>query len=354
VRSIFFANDMGGGNLLTPLIEQLRKKGNVPVLIASGPSSILWKRLGFCPNEVSHAVSGDLIRRIVSKYNPQVVVTGTSTRSTLEILAWSAAKYLKVPTIAMVDGWVKIEERFVRKGMGKCILPDHFGVIDQETAEVIKKLFSICSAKIHLVGHPHLQRIAAQLEMQRAGRSLGIPPVLVFFSSPRTDHEATHGVIAFSALIDQLKLYAPLTIFIKPHPREDLSPWENVIKTNVSFRGESIVSLASNSPSDELLLVADIVAGLPSSALIEAAFSGIPTLVIQLKEPNWETNPAIEYYLSGYVARDIRELKKLVPDLIARMKQPSVFIESPIIYSATARAFKAINHARLNKWSRSR
>lgn len=349
MRILFVAHDIGGGNLLATLAKQLRYKSHTLNLVASGPSLNLWRKLGLNPTKIHRSASNQSIVGVVLRGKPQVIVTGTSIGSGLEKRFWKLAKILNVPTIAMIDGWVKIAERFVEKRTAIGVLPNRFGVVDRTTGQELIKIRTIAPNRVDIIGHPYLQEIVGRLRAVRSTRKAEGPLTVTFFSTPLVSDEADWGLAAFRSVADGLRKYAPLRVLIKPHPREQLTPWKNWITANLPSYSGLAISLEHDRSSESLLQASDMAIGLPTSVMIEAALSGIPSLVIRLDKLNWPKNPAFETYLRGQQARSLCELPCKILDLVTGTTQSANQTQSLIALADSSRGVKAIRYAALRK-----
>jgi len=349
MRILFVAHDVGGGNLLATLAKQLRCKSHALNFVASGPSLNLWRELGLNPTKIHRSASDRLIVGILLREKPELIVTGTSIGSRLEKKFWHLARVLNVPTIAMIDGWVKIADRFAEKRTAIGILPNRFGVVDRSTGQELRKIRTISPNSVDVIGHPYLQEIVERLRTVRSTNKTEGPLTITFFSTPLVSDEADWGLAAFRSVADELRRHAPLRVLIKPHPREQLAPWKNWITENLPSYSGLTISVEHGRSSESLLQTTDVAIGLPTSVMIEAALSGIPSLVIRLDKLNWPRNPAIETYLRGQQARSLSELPCKIFDLLTEATQSANQIQDPITLADSSTAAKAIRYAALRK-----
>ena len=344
MRILFFANDIGGGNLLIPLAERARQRKNALFFLASGPSLRLWREKRYHPIALTPAMSVASIRSMLARIQPDIVVTGTSIGTKREHCIWAAARMLPVPTLAMIDGWAKLPGRFPRRRDNRT-MPNRVGVVDQGTAQLLTKSCGLSPASIDIIGHPHLQCTTQQIGEARAGRSAGQPLKIGFFSSPLVNTESTPGLKAIELLLTILEQHLPITLVIKPHSRESIQPWRDWLSSNVLRPWRTPLRLVNDISTMALLSSVDAVISLSDSVLLEAAFSGIPVLAIQLGEASQHDNAAIETYLAGWIARSPTALSAKVSALFDRIDRAAWLIESPVTRSADTRAMKAISLA---------
>lgn len=92
--------------------------------------------------------------------------------------------------------------------------------------------------------------------------------------------------------------------------------------------------------TSDILCTVDAIIGLPTSVTVEAAFSGIPVMVI---EPSWwpVRNIAIRNYLSDNIATD-QNIQAKLSSLIERIGSPVTMHRDGSIKDAARRTAKAI------------
>ncbi|PTB21091.1 hypothetical protein C9I57_10295 [Trinickia symbiotica] len=340
MRMLFFANDLGGGNALLPLIDKAGTSVNRCFLIAMGPSFDLWETSGLNPFKANPKTFRIQIHALIEKHRPDVIVTGTSIGSRFEHIVWSEAKRARVPTLAIIDGWVKIRDRFLGADRRRA-LPERFGAVDLHIKRTVVRTCKVSPSRIDVVGHPHLQAITADLRRERRTRAIKSCPTIGFFSTPLVDSESTHGIAAANDLVRQLAARPRIKLLIKPHPRERIEPWKEWI---ASLHADPIhpameVCISDSLPTKQILKEVDIAIGLPTSVMIEAAFAGIPVIILEPTERS-HRNPAIDRYLSDRVARTCDELIRKM-DALASIEETRIF-DDAITREADSRAMRVV------------
>jgi hypothetical protein len=250
VRVLFVAHDPGGANMLAPLFPLVRAARHGVGLLAAGPAAALWREEAsdFDPAAVE----------------PDVVVTGTSMSATLERDWWQRAKTRGIPSLAAIDAPMNLAARFAG-----AVLPTRIAVPDDG-----------CRAPVGLpddcfvtVGQPHLQRQRNRLQRRRAARREDRPPLIVFFSEPHDSDRTPFAqpfdqFMAADVLRDALEK-CPARLVVQPHPREDGRRWQ-------AWAAQAGTPAAIGGATEDLLIAADLVIGITTMVLVEAAFGGIP------------------------------------------------------------------------------
>lgn len=321
------AHDMGGGNLISTIAPLLITNHDYEVsFIAAGPTLTEWQRSGLISKMKTHSS----ISTFIQEYKPNLIITGSSVRDDFEQKIWSIADNLKIPTFAMIDGWVKINDRFINKN-GRQTLPNILGVCDTVIAEQIYSTLKIPKNKIYVIGHPYLQNSVKKINSLRSRIDMNnIPESLVFLSSPIYDKESDHGITTFQKIVPYLERYFPkYNIIIRPHPREDRAGWIDFcanLNTSLKIIIDGETSVGFQLSTTKLLL------GLPTTTILEGAFAGVPSLVLKFAINDYN-NPATDYYLYNHTVSDTDDLENAFHRLISTTSIQKIIYDDLINYS---------------------
>lgn len=178
---LFVATDMGGGNTLMSVIQNILGTNYKIVCMANEPSLSLWELEGYAPFNCKNN-SVEKLYHIVSLINPDLIITGTSIDSTLEHDVWRVSSKLMIPSLALIDGWTKLLERFYDLAdHDKYIFPTHLGLINTYAYELLLKACPILPCNIHIIGYPYLQFITEKIKSNRAQINNGQQDHISFF-----------------------------------------------------------------------------------------------------------------------------------------------------------------------------
>lgn len=344
MRILFFAHDRGGGNVLVKVAQHIGRRAHACLCIGLGPSKDIFAHTGIAGVQITErTLERELMKRI-RRFRPDIIVTGTSVRSYAEHVLWRVAGSLNVPSLALVDGWTRIGERF-RSRRGRRAAPDRYGVVDSHTKRTLVRTCKVAPARIDVIGHPHLEKSSADLILARMTRSKSDCLTLGFFSTPAEDAEAGPGIDAARSVLPHLHAYAPMQVFFKPHPREELGPWRQWIQENHAREESRCVrlTLVDGQSTHDILASVDLVVGLPTTVLIEAALAGIPAMVI---EPKWwpSSNYAIKCQLSESVVREKDCIPQKLSELVERTRTSIPGVVDRSVANSCYRAVKAIRN----------
>ncbi len=280
------AHDPGGAAVVAAAAAPLRERGHGLFWLPAGPAAKLWREAG---EYVPEAMDATAAAAAIARELPGLLLTGTSFFNDFERVLWAGARKLKIPSFAVLDAWTNIELRF-RPADGDPEQPDALGVMDERT-HLRVAAEGWCTARLFVVGQPHLAARTERLRRRRKNRPSESTKRIVFFSEPIEEDfgRAARGFDQFevATLVAKALTGTPrVALEIKPHPRESESNWRDwVARTpNARFATED---------TETLLAAVDGVLGATTMVLIEAAFAGIPTLSLQ-PERTTITNPVLE------------------------------------------------------------
>lgn len=304
-KIIFFARDPGGANVILPIYEKVKNQFEALVYAkdfalqkfrAAGISAIDIQRE--CKTTEMSAVC-DFLKRS----NPDVIVTGTSLDDYTERYLWKAAEDLQIKSFAILDQWMNLGIRFSEytyeqeELYEKChehrYLPYRVLVMD-ELAKTTLIEEGIDETRIVITGQPHFESVYDKYQQAK--------PVydreywnIVFVSEPISqdydgnDKEKLYWGYNEETVFGQLygcltkiagSLSKQIRVIIRPHPREDIRHWEEIIRT-LSCDNVVLV-LDAKSDSFSILKSADIVCGMSSMFLLEAVICEKPILSIEI------------------------------------------------------------------------
>ena len=305
MRILVGTEQVGGAAALLSVVQEIRRRPQTSVhLLALGPASAFLQSRGMPCHELPAAANGKPtdagVRQLLRDAGPDVVVSGlVGPKDGLDYRLQRVARELGIATAAVLDAWVHLTERFAdpERDDPLAYLPDRLGVPDPLTADELAAA-GIPRGRMRVTGHPLIDEIKtreAHAEAVRAElrRTLGIREeemLIVFFSEPlRWLHEQAGGsgpgydeLDAFALLREGLSRFGrPAALVVKEHPRRPSlgAALAEALGESAAYR---ILAMEDGlARPEDLLLAADVVAGMLSSLLVFAALLGRLVLVLQ-------------------------------------------------------------------------
>lgn len=301
-KVLAFAREAGGVTAIAPVCHAMINEGWNVVILSKDHGLNAFRERGLdCVDfpKYDEDALGVLLERC-SGSMPDMIFTSATSLPTLDmsekyLWRWGARK--GIPTIGVLDQWQNYALRFSGASVEEQLayMPDHIFVMDEYAKEQMVRE-GIPSNRIVVTGQPAFDNLIEHFS-EHAGkrnemrRSLGIPDActVVTFAAEalRKDFGAGLGydeqsVLAFlgdtleeiSASNPDVKLYFLIKLHPENSPEEfswTFSKWPALRK---SLLGKEVTAI-------EALAVSDILAGMTSIMLVEAALCGIPVVSLQ-------------------------------------------------------------------------
>ena len=312
-----------------PLIKYFKNRSWKYFILASDISAKVWNEYGYIPS--GHA---NLDNSFKPMDNIDLLLSGTSLEVFQDAKFWKWAKRKRIPSIGFVDSWVNYSQRFTIKNYYDTT-PEIIGVIDRFMYNKMI-LSGAPENKLRIVGHPRFDMLSNLLTKNIHAKK-SVQKNVVVFTDPGVingkDSKIEIGyspidVIAyllnqFANTLEQKKEH-DFSIIIKPHPRESIQTYEEIVN-KYSANGWAKVS---NEKPKVLLSQADVIIGMNSILLIDSSVIGLPTYSLQ---PNRKIahNDITDNRDGINVITDNREINKLVISILDGSIEQKV-IKKPI------------------------
>lgn len=314
-----FVEDPGAANYLAPVVAGLQARGATCRFFAGTAASEYLRDRGVSVEMLPADASA---RALLDQVRPRVLLAGTSENPDAFGLALiDAARSLTIPSVAAVDGAANSTHRF--RGRGHEALahaPDWILVSDACTKESYVAL-GIAADHVVVCGHPHYDvvyaaRRALEAEGHSAVRARVLPVarerrVVVFVSEisggldaeqfRRSDAYTLQGhgsegrtEIVLDELIDAIAL-GPTRPFLvlRLHPKNTPDDYPR--------HAPAFDELSQGGSPLDLVFAADLVVGMTSMLLLEAALLGRPTLAIVPRRLERDWLPSIGWGVTACV-----------------------------------------------------
>jgi len=316
-RVVAASSDPGSARALIPVLRELDRRGASVHALVSGPS------VGIFGAELAHlsaqSVPDDIPMKDVSRFllenGAEVLMTGAGAYNQIEHTCRLAARMVQIPSLAILDYWFEYEARFHRTQDGMTVesYPDIVCALDNLSREGLLSS-GLKPEQVVVTGGPNLEETLHWWEDMDSDRlaalrvKYGVTAselAFVFFSEPyytapiglrltgpgglfRADGTPVFGYTAPEILkkVITVLLSASLQerrcvhLLVKPHPLE----WPEALRPQaMQAQSEWLkTDLLDETNPKELMAVSDVVIGMSSIALLEAALVGKLALSVQV------------------------------------------------------------------------
>ncbi|MEH1856987.1 MAG: hypothetical protein V7L21_03035 [Nostoc sp.] len=262
MKIVAIAHDPGGANAVAATVAALWAAGTQVEAYAKGPAIHQFQRLAVACTPVSEEH-----QTLFVNLTGDILLTGTSQYDEFERDAILWARQEHIPSIAVIDYWANYRQRFqpLNNPNAEPTFPDIITALDEVCAAGMLA-DEIPEKRIRVVGQPYFAWLIAK---QKCRKSIfKLPENILFASQPNANEiEILH------ILIKVLTDYKPLKkLLIRFHPRQGKCP------ASLNLLAQSGLPFAIDESADTLatLYQQDIMLGITSIILIEAALMGIP------------------------------------------------------------------------------
>lgn len=324
-KILLFSRDPGGSNTIIPLVEPLQKRGYEVRLFGKDIALEKYRMANLSGFNIMNYISSiklDFIKNFITDEEPDFIITGTSANDFTEKYIWKAAGELKIPSFAILDQWVNYGVRFSNYGISQLddynkdknhsYVPSKICVMDDiAESEAINE--GLEQERIIITGQPYFEIVLKKsdsitnkaIKSIRDKAGLSINDFLITFASePISDtynendfSEHYWGYTErtiFRELLDVIlqvsKLYPnKIGLIIRQHPKENSSNFSDIIDNFKSSRIKIIIN--RDFDQHELIMASDLICGMSSMFLIEAAI--LDKLVMSIQIGLKRENPLI-------------------------------------------------------------
>ncbi len=284
MRRLVVFSDPGGAKPCLSLAKAWQESDDL--LVCSDRRYSFFEIFGIPVNKCT----SESVNIILEKFRPDLLFTGTSYTSCIELHFVSESKKRGIQTASFVDHYTGFDVRF---GTAKArILPDEIHVIDEKAAALARGL-GVPDSCIRIVGNPYhefLRNWTSRLTREEIYQRLLIAPpkrkTILFAPDPLSNDGGAAKYGTDEAFILALFLEVlgevgkPTQLLIKAHPNQSI----DYLKTGlIAIPLSTEVHLLTSETDDvlnDLIQHVDLVVGMFSSLLIEAEILGAKTLRI--------------------------------------------------------------------------
>ncbi|MBF0557345.1 MAG: hypothetical protein HQL08_01040 [Nitrospirae bacterium] len=298
-----FAREAGGVAAIAPVCRAMLSEGWNLLLLSKdhGLTAFMDRGIECVPFPLFDTTVLDALVQGRFGDVPDLVFTSATSLPTLDMTErylWQWGKAAGVPTVGVLDQWQNYALRFSGPSPEERLayLPDHIFVMDDYAQEAMTRI-GILKERISITGQPAFDNLAerfSELASRKVEkrRLLDIPEtctVVTFVAEslqkdfgPCLGYDEQTTVAFLGAVLKKISSEnegVQPYLLIKPHPenmpeefRWTLSKWPSLKKRLLGPEANSL----------EILAISDIVVGMISTMLVEAALCGIPVISLQL------------------------------------------------------------------------
>lgn len=319
VDVLIFVEDPGAANFLAPLSDELAKVGATSVLCATGLSvnHLQSRQCKFVE------LSAENAQHLIDRYQPKVIIGGTAENArTLALSLFQEGKARLIPTVGVVDMVVNADRRFRGEGdQPFSFAPDYIMVPDEDTRQAFQSL-DFAADKLVVTGYPQFDFAREKARSLPINGSAARRKKIVFIAEPESKlnpalstRNANYKLqgrggsdfrthIVLEEVLDAIKaarLDAHFVVRLHPkNSREQFTQYESEV-AEFSQGGDPLAVFGD----------ADLVAGITSMALQEAAWFGRRTLAVLPEEADTKKLASIANGLTPYVMSSAGLVRKL-------------------------------------------
>lgn len=220
---------------------------------------------------------------------PALFITGTSLNHAKWFQVWEFAYRRHITTIAIVDSWQNLHERFITCSRYKTSWPTAICFIDQALRPTLQSIDSIKSELI-FIGHPILTSLSFQsntLTTNLQSDFLYVSEPIVSKSEYYDVSDLTHLQVNSFTQLCKLAALKKKSITIKLHPRESMSHFHQYQKLST---GTCHISLYPNSTKPYCTNTSWIAFGLTSMLLLELYLTGSACFSLLPDSPEYDSS----------------------------------------------------------------
>lgn len=287
-KGIIIIADMGAFIFLEPLIDYIYKKKTFDLVILANKKIKREINYKFKQKLIFYKNDFNQIYNKYSKY--KFAIISTAALSFLEIKLLKFLKSKNIKTYSFSDNWTNFKDRYTYKG--KTTYPDKIFLIDR----IAKKRClneNIPSNKLLITGSPYIEKsiIFKKDIIKKSKEIINIlfisEPLVNFpktnaYSNSYTEFEVVTGLLSELKKIKE-KYKLNYILKFKQHPHSDKVN-NSILKKLKKFN----IKIIKNEPLSQLIKKFDIIIGMKSFGLIEAAMQGKVSISIQPIEKKYD------------------------------------------------------------------
>jgi hypothetical protein len=287
-KIVAVAHDIGGAQAIYPVIARLRRRPNLRVnVVAGGFAQKVFAR--FRPENATTDWSESEIDKYLDQNRPDLLLSATSWKSTLEQGFRNRADVRRIPSVVVIDFWSNYRSRWHDATYRFEDSQDRVCVMDQQTAAVMSSE-GYPPALLHVTGQPHLERRFQRgfqrqppLETKREIHVLFLTISLIALGL-KDDPVVPIQIVCQALHQWSITTKKNVLLTIRPHPHEKPEPDFLERVRAIAPSGVTVRMADRTQPILGQLKKSDLVLGYITMGLFEARSLGKQAIAIQLAD----------------------------------------------------------------------
>lgn len=306
---LLFARDPGAANTIIPLYRCWRYDDRFDVMLLGKEFALtVYEREGCAGADICQvlpALNEEMIAAFLQKQAFDLVITGVGSTDVTERLLWKVAGSLGIPSLCLMDQWLNYEARFAfiqpgsDVGEAERVYPTYIGVIDGFMKREMEAR-GLPGERMVMTGQPYFETARKQLQdftnvdkqvIRERLKLKGDEFVLVFASEPITESYQDPWYLGYTQYsifeaivraVGGLNDVCSVALVIKLHPRNDKDAFVKYIQAMNIPKTIQVRIVDGSVSAGALIAVSDVVLGMSSMMLLEAALIRKPCISVQI------------------------------------------------------------------------
>ncbi len=332
---LIFAEDPGAANYLAQLPAALAGRGRLVKALADGHARQHLLQLGVYFEVVQHPAAAD---QILASVRPRVLIVGTGENpNTLGLALVAEARSVKIGSIGVVDALANPDHRFRGQNAEPLAYAPDWLLVADETTKAAYVALGYPAKQAVVCGHPHYDymrtvRMKLENEGQNALRQRVLPGVpksrkVVVFATegseklpqPQSGGLAEYTLtgrgtsngrteIVLEEFLDAVQLVRPRPyLVLRLHPKDTSEYYTKYL--------DEFDLVSSGGSPFELIYAADLIVGLTTMLVLEAALLGKLTLSVVPRAVEMDWLPSVRAGITPCAATR-KQLRAALVDLL--------------------------------------
>jgi len=287
---LIFAEDPGAANFLTDLPSALAAHGHSVHFATSGAATDYLRRRGHSVDLLPGQCD---LEALLAQLAPRLLVIGTAENpDSFGLRLTAIARRLGIPSVGVLDSSTHVGYRFRGRSDNPLEFCTDVAIVPDRVARNALVELGLADSRIVVAGHPHWDHVRGVERSQRPVQRAVPDRTVVLFAAEissgmdpgqfqRSDEYTLHGsgrslgrteIVVEEFLVAAAPFRRRLHLVLRLHPKQS--------RTDLADYQREFDAVSHAEPSLQAIHAADVVVGMTSMLMIEAALMKRPTLAI--------------------------------------------------------------------------